>query len=189
MNLEQNIINHCAPTLAGIKSANLFTTKFFSKENFNLHIENWNNSLKEKGVTLKVLKYSGELALVYLYRLDMLEIELHQAKAHIILNKYGYKDLTALQSIERLSDRICSTEEFPHEIGLFLSYPPEDVEGFICNKGQNCNLCGYWKVYGDTKEALSKFARFDKCRMIYNKLWNEGRDILCMTVKKRSQIA
>lgn len=71
---------------------------------------------------------------------------------------------------------------FPHEIGVFLGYPIEDVIGFINNKGCNFKCCGYWKVYGDKEKAIKEFARYDKCRMIYTKLWNQGRSILKLTV-------
>ena len=47
--------------------------------------------------------------------------------------------------IERLQNR----EDFPHEIGLFLSYPPEDVQGFIDNRAHNYKRICAWKVYGD----------------------------------------
>lgn len=43
--------------------------------------------------------------------------------------------------------------EFPHEVGLFLGYPPEDVEGFIENKARSCKITGYWKVYSDEEKA------------------------------------
>ena len=55
-------------------------------------------------------------------------------------------------------------EEFPHEIGLFLGYPPEDVEGFCRYQGQNYKLCGRWKVYGDREAACRRFQRYDHCR-------------------------
>ena len=48
--------------------------------------------------------------------------------------------------------------EFPHEVGLFLGYPPEDVEGFIENKACSCKLTGYRKVYSDEEKA-KKFLR------------------------------
>ena len=54
--------------------------------------------------------------------------------------------------------------EFPHEIGVFLGYPPADVQAFCRFGGANCKLCGYWKVYGDVEHARSCFARYDDCR-------------------------
>lgn len=38
-------------------------------------------------------------------------------------------------------------EDFPHEMGILLGYPVEDVEGFIINNGKNELYTGYWKVY------------------------------------------
>ena len=67
--------------------------------------------------------------------------------------------------------------EFPHEVGLFLSYPPEDVKGFIDNRACNFKCAGLWKVYGDEAAARRTFARFKKCTEIYCKLWREGSTI------------
>lgn len=49
--------------------------------------------------------------------------------------------MTLEQLLERLSGRISASEDFPHEIGLFLGYPVDDVTGFIQNKGRNYLLC------------------------------------------------
>lgn len=57
-----------------------------------------------------------------------------------------------------------SRREFPHEIGLFLGYQPEDVEGFRRHRGRSCKLCGYWKVYSDMERAQRLFRRYDRCR-------------------------
>ena len=72
--------------------------------------------------------------------------------------------------------------EFPHEVGLFLSYPPEDVLGFILNKAYNHKCIGCWKVYGDEQEAKKQFARYDKCSHIYQRLFREGRSLWQLTV-------
>ena len=69
---------------------------------------------------------------------------------------------TALLS--HLKKRLSQSEAFPHEIGLFLGYPLEDVIGFCRHKGEGCKLCGYWKVYGDVESARKSFALFDRCR-------------------------
>ena len=53
---------------------------------------------------------------------------------------------------------------FPHEIGLFLGYPPVDVEGFQRDAGRNCKFSGLWKVYGDVEQTKQSFERFHRCR-------------------------
>ena len=57
--------------------------------------------------------------------------------------------------IRRLQDEA----EFPHEIGLFLSYPPEDVQGFIDHHARDFKLSGLWKVYGDEAYARAAGSR------------------------------
>ncbi len=67
--------------------------------------------------------------------------------------------------------------EFPHEIGLFLSYPPEDVRGFIKNRRSGCKLVGTWKVYGDEENAKHKFDLYKKCTDTYRRQWADGKTL------------
>ena len=64
--------------------------------------------------------------------------------------------------------------EFPREVGLFLSYPPEDVKGFIDHRANGFKCAGLWKVYGDEEKARSLFAKYKKCTEIYCALWQSG---------------
>ena len=74
----------------------------------------------------------------------------------------------------RLACRFREGKEFPHEVGLFLSYPPEDVKGFIDHRANNFKCTGPWKVYGDEGKARSLFAKYKKCTEIYCALWQSG---------------
>ena len=71
------------------------------------------------------------------------------------------------EQVRTLIARLHENADFPHEIGLFLGYPPEDVDGFIRN-GARCAKCvGPWKVYGDEQAARCKFAQYRKCTNVY----------------------
>ena len=59
-------------------------------------------------------------------------------------------------------------------MGLFLSYPPEDVKGFIDHRATNFKCAGLWKVYGDEEKARSLFEKYRKCTEIYCALWQSG---------------
>ncbi len=181
---EKTLIEYCSLTLSSLKTASLFTVKLESELTLDADISSWNEKFIGTGIKLRLLKIGKDSALVYIYRQDMLLSDMNNSKASALLFQYGYENLSIDKMIERLSKRLSKYEEFPHEIGLFLGYPPEDVEGFICNKGRKCNLCKYWKVYGNEDEALLKFAKYDKCKAVYKKLWQNGRDILKLTVKK-----
>ena len=86
----------------------------------------------------------------------------------------GYGDESCERCVARLVCRFRESSEFPHEVGLFLSYPPEDVKGFInhCAGGFKC--AGLWKVYGDEEKARSLFEKYRKCTEIYCTLWQSG---------------
>ena len=67
--------------------------------------------------------------------------------------------------------------EFPREVGLFLSYPPEDVAGFIANNARRCKCAGLWKVYGDEKRARRMFHAFKACTADYCRHLRSGRSL------------
>ena len=56
-------------------------------------------------------------------------------------------------------------------VGLFLSYLPEDVRGFIDHRAGGFKCTGLWKVYGDEEKTCSLFAKYKKCTEIYCTLW------------------
>ena len=54
--------------------------------------------------------------------------------------------------------------EFPHELGVLLEYPVEDVKGFIANQGRNSLMTRYWKVYHNKPEAERIFRIYDEAK-------------------------
>lgn len=142
----------------------------------------WNSRLRDKGVSITLLRYNGHRALVYMYRHSQLRRDLETAGAAELLAQCGYASAEPGYAIERLRERFCESAEFPHEIGLFLGYPLCDVLGYIKNRGQNSKLTGWWQVYGDEAEAARLFSRFRKCRDVYSRLWSEGRSVQQLTV-------
>ena len=80
------------------------------------------------------------------------------------------------------SGALFEKDGFPHEVGLFLGYPLDDVTGFIEQKGKNYKCCGIWKVYGNEKQTQMLFRKLKKCSEIYRRLFADGRSILQLTV-------
>ena len=74
--LEAEIIAHCAPTLAGIKTANMFTYTPMNRNKLTMEIEEENRKLNCRGVFVEVLRTSEYKALVYVYRKKKLEQDL-----------------------------------------------------------------------------------------------------------------
>ena len=85
-------------------------------------------------------------------------------EARALLERRGYDSAAPLPALlAELARRIGLQKSFPHEIGLFLGYPPGDVAGFIEHRGQQFALAGYWKVYENEEEARALFALYAHC--------------------------
>ena len=174
---EEYLIRNCAPTLAGLKTGNLFTCPYTGKKELLESIRQLNLRLSGKGLRLMPLRFSGSKALLYLYRPDMLRRDLAGSDAARILEQTGYDTGCCEHCVARLMKKLRKDGEFPHEIGLFLGYPPEDVQGFM-ELGPDCCKCtGCWKVYGDEAAAQRKFAQYKKCTRVYCDRWDKGADI------------
>ena len=129
---EELVVRQCAPTLAGIKTGSLFRAAYEDKEQLLGQIREINQRLREKGLCLLPLRFRNGNALLYLYRPERLKTDLNNELARRTLGNAGYTDAEPRALRGGRSSAGCSDEaEFPHEIGLFLSYPPEDVQGFI----------------------------------------------------------
>ena len=180
--LEAEIIAHCAPTLAGIKTANMFTYTSGNRNDLQKEIEEENKKLNNRGVFVEVLRRSEHKALVYVYRKKRLQQDLSCEGACILLKNCGYECQEADCCIRKLQERFFENDCFPHEVGLFLGYPLDDVTGFIEQKGKNYQCCGIWKVYGDDQQTRILFRKLKKCSEIYRRLFADGRSILQLTV-------
>ena len=164
---EELLINHCSPTLAGIKTGSLFSAPVKNKSQAIDMLRGWNRKLSKKGIVFLPLKYRQNTVLVYAYRPSLLYKYFENEKVSGILSSFGYADTRLPQRISFLIGRLKNDDEFPHEIGLFLGYPPEDVLGFIKNGAENCKRLGCWKVYGDEAAAQERFSRYKKCTEVY----------------------
>lgn len=180
--MDQYLVKHCAPTLASLKSANLFNVSLKYGENPEEWTERWNREFSEKGVSVRILRRREKSALIYVYRKNRVEADLRREGVEEILKECGYAGTSAEEALDHLERRIGQCEEFPHEIGLFLGYPLGDVRGFIENQGKNCICSGCWKVYCDECWARKQFARYEKCREVYIRIFEQGRNLLHMTV-------
>ena len=178
---EALLVNQCAPTLTGMKPASLFRYQGRVPGEARRLAECWARQLAPRGLTLRVLKtcrVTGACMLL-LYREDWLRRILAERSNRRFLEQQGYPaDVDLPQLLERLSDRLCLEQDYPHEIGLFLGYPLEDVVGFIENRGRNYTFCGYWKAYGDPAAARRRFAQYRRCTETCSRRFRQGATIL-----------
>ena len=179
---EEILIRHCSPTLAGLKTGSMFVFRYDSPEKLENLMNDYNSRLSRRGVRLTLLRKSDSSALIYVYRPDRLREDLRDNLAEEILLRSGYQSLEPQGCLEELKNRLGKEEDFPHEVGLFLGYPPEDVHGFIRHRGACSKCSGCWKVYGDVEKSQRCFERFRKCRRIFYRQWRMGHSVESLTV-------
>lgn len=179
---EELLVIHCSPTLAGLKTGSLFTAECRKQTEFIEKLCAFNRLLVPKGLRILPMKKIKNRVLVYVYRPSKLEEDFANEHVYSLLKSMGYPCKKPQQCVACLAKKLRENESFPHEIGLFLGYPPEDVRGFIENKAGHCKCMGCWKVYGDVEQAQEKFRQFRKCADIYHTQWQKGFSIERLTV-------
>lgn len=168
---------HTAPTLLGIKCASLISISDKDCDSSSL-ISEFNSLANVRGLEARLLCPMENRKLVLVYNTEQLRCRLSDEAAKRLLMSCGYSLSADLdEMLDFLSERIAAKDGFPHEIGVFLGYPIEDVEGFIANKGSNFKLCGCWKVYGSVDYAVKTFAAYESCKKHLCTRLREGADL------------
>ena len=182
---DELLIRFCAPTLAGLKSGSMFSCAFPSREALYGSVRALNRRLVPRGLRVLPLRFSAGRGLIYVYRPEKLARDLSESAAGALLAALGYPCARdgAERRLAALMRRLRQGGEFPHEIGLFLGYPAEDVLGFIEHR-RSSKCVGCWRVYGDESKAQKTFARFRKCTEAYYARYRHGASIDTLAVAK-----
>ncbi len=176
------LVDYCSPTLAGLKVGNVFSCRFDSSEDLRKFLKYWNAKLNSKGIFLSLLnRINDKKVNIYVYRKSKLELILADNAVREFLATNDYECFTVGYVLAKIGERL-SGDAFPHEIGVVLGYPLEDVKGFIENKGRNYKCLGCWKVYDNEKKAVKTFERFNHCKTVYKKHYHRGVDVTNLAV-------
>ena len=160
-NVEVRLALQCAPVIMGIKISNLLTLS--SPE-----AKQVKEILKETGIHHYCLVQYKRKSVYLLYRIEDFEAYLRGYDVTNLLRKLGYINLSTIEVVKEFQNRYRTYMKngmvFPHELGILLGYPIEDVEGFIENKGENYLYAGYWKVYQDVEEKKLLFDAYESAK-------------------------
>ncbi|WP_455540049.1 DUF3793 family protein [Terrisporobacter sp.] len=178
--IDNLLIKYASPTLGGIKSGSLF--KIYKDILYDLEeeIKNYNLLLNSLGLYLNIIYSCQKYDLVYIYRLNMILNDLNNIDTQNFLKSYGYDFNSIDNCILHLKYRFKILKKTPHEIGIFLGYPLEDVISFIKYNGKNFKICGAWKVYSNVDDCLYKFDKFKKYRKVFTYLYNHDIPLECL---------
>ena len=158
---EKFFLYSASPVLAGIRPAVLVSFQNCCREAW---LRCSDSICRESGLSARMLYEKNGMFSLLIYNRRHLEMKAGSPKSREILDTYGYPaSCGADELLSRLTERSAGCR-FPHEIGVFLGYPPDDVISFIEKKGRNYLCCRYWKVYHDEVKAEEIFRRIDDAK-------------------------
>lgn len=176
--IETQIALQCAPLISGLKVSNLLIIS--AEDEALVRV-----ILRRSGISFFRLLRTGEKVTFLLFRKNPLEAYLKQQEVEAMLSEAGYAELSLGNILSTFQKRyahyMSAGGRFPHEMGLLLGYPAEDVKGFVENEGKNFLYSGYWKVYADVEEKRRLFQKFENAKETVIQLLSYGvgiQDIL-----------
>ncbi len=174
---EQTVIHLGAPTLCGVKPASLISV---SKEVLFCEYKKiilWNKILESGQKKIKIARRGERLFLLFIYDEKLVQEIISKPGVLAYLNSKGYSAETEISSmVNELLRRLSCSPVFPHEIGIFLGYPLEDVIGYEKYSGRETKFCGAWAVYGNVAEAVKKMTLYKKCSALCSSLLEDGNN-------------
>ncbi|MDR3075393.1 MAG: DUF3793 family protein [Candidatus Methanoplasma sp.] len=178
--MERKVVEHCSPTLAGIKCGSLF--KYSDRMGASEEVRRLNGLLNPRGISVRIIYSCACRDLVLVYRENKIMERLSSPEISGLLHLMGYDCCDIHSCLTRLTEKMNSGGTIPPEIGIFLGYPLEDVLGFMEYGGRYSKTMGCWKVYGDEECAVRTFAKYKKCRDIFLKKYEAGSSITKLAV-------
>lgn len=155
------ILYSIAPTLAGHKPSSIITLSRNNGSLYSLWKKHKSNLLLGWNINFCEVKEREDATTLLFYDSRKLKEVIYEEGNIRYLHEFGYRSYFSLEeNLEVLKLRF--QQSFPHEIGIFLGIPLEDVICFIESPEKECLLCGYWKVYSNIEYAKESFLKYDK---------------------------
>lgn len=159
--LVQQIAYQCGPVLQGVKMANILIVPKEEKEKII-------DLFKKLPIGSFLLAEDQVHAIFLILRTRLVAQHLKEEKQTQFMHQMGYTSMHLESVLKELNKRYRAYQQnkkvFPHEIGILLGYPTEDVISFIENGGSNYLALGYWKVYHNVEQAFELFELYDKAK-------------------------
>lgn len=183
-NLQELIVRHCSPTLAGLKCGNLFRVSS-DAHGLSDTVAGIESGLLDKGIRIRILRTAVGDSLVYVYRPDQVEARLEEDAVRMFLQNEGYDVDDPGSLVDELERRF--VYGIPHEIGVFLGYPIDDVLGYIAHEGKDYVCLGCWKAYSDPEGARRMFRILKICRRMCEDCHSRGIPLERLAVRTSCQ--
>lgn len=188
--LTAHLMLECSEVLAGVKPANLVSlvnrTRPCGRNLYQLWLE-LQQSIRKRLHPLEflVLDTKEKSVLLLCFHRGQLDLHLRHSGIRTLLHKTGYSRTASLDNLlHELRERVQQHDGFPHEIGLFIGYPPKDVAAFMGLVALPFTCQALWKIYGNPAQSLLLAENFRYCRECMNRFLTTTTRPLPCTVQE-----
>jgi hypothetical protein len=195
------LVEQCAPVLGGIKPAGMFScshceyagsdehgSRIFqriSREMIDFAVDKARGEVEDSGIKLRILAHRKHTTLIFAYRPSLMSAFINAEPGASLLDVEGYDVSSVEGALDTLygkmadfdahpHDERTGIDRFPHEIGIMLGYPVEDVMRFVQQRSRGILLLGYWNVYTDISRAHRIFSLYDSCKSTLLSRFGDG---------------
>ena len=102
--------------------------------------------------------------IILIYSEEKLSNYIFKEENKRFLRQLGYSEENDMREYLEILKRRYKEFNCPHELGIFLGFPLNDVKDFMNCKDKKCLSCGYWLVYNNLQEAQEIFSKYDKVK-------------------------
>ncbi|GAB6136984.1 DUF3793 family protein [Halanaerobaculum tunisiense] len=161
-----NLFKKIGSTILGVKPAELRNVLFFEDQDNKWQECKEDISTYSQIRVLELRRLQNKLQVLFYHPLALNQ-QLTEQQNLDFLQQLGYpRNYTLAGYLYHLTNRL-QKEEFPHEIGIFLGYPLQDVLGFIGEVDLEQTGKGAWKIYGDLTSSLLRQNKFKLAQRVF----------------------
>lgn len=184
--IEKFLIYNASLVISGLKPSATVTIKKDCANLYKSWIQYGVEFLKNIDIKYIKLRECDNALIILVYNEENLKNYIFESENKKFLMKLGYIDENNINKYLLILENRYKKFNCPHELGIFLGFPLNDVKDFMeCTK-KKCLSCGYWLVYNDLKEAKEVFNKYDKVKdftVSYLLNGNSSRNVV-LSVKK-----
>ena len=135
------------------------------------------HGLGDQGIRLDVVGVNKGRLQLLVWNEGLVSQVLEDADVREFMVAQGFDASDASALMAQIRRRLCNfhlgiSADYPHEIGVILGYPLEDVLGFIHHDREVER--GPWRVYGNVENARRCFERMQQSQEAYQRLYEQG---------------
>ena len=162
--IEKFLIYNASLVISGVKPSATITIKQGNENLYDQWIKYGISFLKEIDIQDINLRECSNALIILIYSEEKLSNYIFKEENKRFLRQLGYSEENDMREYLEILKRRYKEFNCPHELGIFLGFPLNDVKDFMNCKDKKCLSCGYWLVYNNLQEAQEIFSKYDKVK-------------------------